>query len=56
MSRIEVPSRFVLGDVIGLLKKYGPKHMKADVAYGMEDSGSIRAGFSSAQRITIFIL
>lgn len=29
--------RFVLGDVIGLLKKYGPKHMKADVAYGMED-------------------
>lgn len=29
--------RFVLGAVIGLLKKYGPKHMKADVAYGMED-------------------
>lgn len=29
--------RFVLGVVIGLLKKYGPKHMKADVAYGMED-------------------
>lgn len=29
--------RFVLGNVIGLLKKYGPKHMKADVAYGMED-------------------
>ena len=29
--------RFVMGDVIGLLKKYGPKHMKADVAYGMED-------------------
>lgn len=29
--------RFALGKVIGLLKKYGPKHMKADVAYGMED-------------------
>ena len=29
--------RFVLSAVIGLLKKYGPKHMKADVAYGMED-------------------
>lgn len=29
--------RFVLGAVIRLLKKYGPKHMKADVAYGMED-------------------
>ena len=29
--------RFVLGAVIGLLKKYGPKHMKVDVAYGMED-------------------
>lgn len=29
--------RFTLGKVIGLLKKYGPKHMKADVAYGMED-------------------
>ena len=29
--------RFVLGAVIGLLKKYGPKHMKSDVAYGMED-------------------
>ena len=29
--------RFALGAVIGLLKKYGPKHMKADVAYGMED-------------------
>lgn len=29
--------RFALGKVIGLLKKYGPKHMKADVTYGMED-------------------
>lgn len=29
--------RFTLGKVIGLLKKYGPKHMKADVTYGMED-------------------
>lgn len=29
--------RFALGKVIGLLKKYGPKHMKADVAYGMEN-------------------
>lgn len=29
--------RFALGKVTGLLKKYGPKHMKADVAYGMED-------------------
>lgn len=29
--------RFALGKVIGLLKRYGPKHMKADVAYGMED-------------------
>lgn len=29
--------RFALGKVIGLLKKCGPKHMKADVAYGMED-------------------
>ena len=29
--------RFALGKVIGLLKKYGPKHMKADVTDGMED-------------------
>lgn len=29
--------RFALSEVIGLLKKYGPKHMKADVTYGMED-------------------
>lgn len=29
--------RFALGKVIGLLKKYGPKHMKTDVTYGMED-------------------
>ena len=29
--------RFALGKVIGLLKKYGPKHMQADVTYGMED-------------------
>lgn len=29
--------RFALGKVIGLLKKYGPKHMKADVTYGMEN-------------------
>lgn len=29
--------RFALGKVIGLLQRYGPKHMKADVTYGMED-------------------
>ena len=29
--------RFALGKVTGLLKKYGPKHMKADVTYGMVD-------------------
>lgn len=41
--------RFVLGAVIGLLKKYGPKHMKADVAYGMEDpaaTGQVLAALS----------
>ena len=40
--------RFVLGNVIGLLKKYGPKHMKADVAYGMEDpaaTGQVLAAY-----------
>ncbi len=41
--------RFALGQVLGLLKKYGPKHMKADVAYGMEDpamTGQVLAALS----------
>lgn len=41
--------RFALGEVLGLLKKYGPKHMKADVAYGMEDpamTGQVLAALS----------
>lgn len=41
--------RFAIGEVFGLLKKYGPKHLKADVVYGMEDpaaTGQVLAALS----------
>ena len=48
--------RFVLGDVIGLLKKIRTKAYEGRCCLWYGRSGSHRTGFSSAQRITIFIL